>query len=98
MKQGIDWTDGTPRQATDQQVPPLMSQAADPSSPPPSLTRVLARLVPYLRPRWTGLALAGLGTFGTTLVDLAKPWPLKLVFDRLLGHGEALFGLRVDLA
>ncbi len=62
----------------------------------PSLPRVLSRLVPYLRPRWLGLALAALGTVGSTLIDLAKPWPLKLVFDTLLGGRPAPFGVQLD--
>ena len=63
---------------------------------PPGLGRVLARLAPYLRPRWMGLALAGVGTLGATFVDLAKPWPLKLVFDSLLGGQPQPFGLHFD--
>jgi hypothetical protein len=62
----------------------------------PGLARVLGRLLPFLRPRWTRLALAALGTLGTTLMDLARPWPLKLVFDMLLAGQAVLFGLRLD--
>lgn len=62
----------------------------------PSLPRVLTRLLPYLRPRWFGMALAGIGTLGVTLVDLAKPWPLKLVFDSLLGGRDLPLGIRLD--
>src|SRR5580765_2057259 len=56
----------------------------------------MTRLLPYLRPRWTGLALAGLGTIGSTVVDLAKPWPLKLVFDTLLGSQPAPFAVNLE--
>src|SRR5687767_6716221 len=77
-----------------------MSQPTD--LQPPSLARIFSRLMPYLRPRWAGLALAGVGTVGATIVDLAKPWPLKLVFDRLLGDGAApfatLLGTRLEPA
>jgi ATP-binding cassette, subfamily B, bacterial len=65
-------------------------------APPPTLARVLTRLAPYLRPRWAGLALAALGTIGATVVDLAKPWPLKLVFDTLLGGHAPPFGITLD--
>ena len=73
-----------------------MSTTIDSQVPPPTLARVLTRLVPYLRPRWAGLALAALGTIGTTAVDLAKPWPLKLVFDTLLGGHAPPFGINLD--
>src|SRR5918911_1609579 len=68
----------------------------EPDARVPSLPRVLSRLLPYLRPRWVGLALAAVGMLGSTLVDLAKPWPLKLVFDTLLGRHAAPFGLQLD--
>lgn len=34
------------------------------------------------------LALAALGVIGTTLTDLASPWPLKLIFDYVLLQKE----------
>src|SRR5205085_7143799 len=74
----------------------LMSTTIDSQVPPPTLARVLTRLVPYLRPRWAGLALAAFGTLGTTAVDLAKPWPLKLVIDTLLGGHAPPFGINLD--
>jgi ATP-binding cassette, subfamily B, bacterial len=72
-----------------------MSMPAEPDATP-SFARVLRRLLPYLRPRWAGMALAAVGTVGVTVVDLAKPWPLKLVFDTLLGAQPAPFGVTLD--
>ena len=50
-----------------------MSTSIDSQVPPPTLARVLTRLVPYLRPRWAGLALAHQGDLetGVTLVERA---------------------------
>jgi ABC-type multidrug transport system fused ATPase/permease subunit len=41
-------------------------------------------LAPYLTRRWRALAGAGGATGVLTLADLAKPWPLALIVDRLL--------------
>ena len=69
------------------------------TEPPPKrregdLLRMARRFAPYLRPRWAGFALALLGMVGETANDPANPWPLKLVFDMLLGrHRRAIFGV-----
>jgi ATP-binding cassette subfamily B protein len=59
-------------------------------------------LRPYLAKHWSALAGAGLGTILLTAAQLAQPWPLKLVLDRVLGGHTGTFSLThadmVDLA
>ena len=38
-----------------------------------------------LRPHWLALSIAFLGVIGQSLMDLLEPWPLKIVFDYVLG-------------
>lgn len=38
-----------------------------------------------LRPHWKALSLAFVAVLGETLTDLLEPWPLKIVFDNILG-------------
>jgi ATP-binding cassette subfamily B protein len=45
-----------------------------------------AVLRPYLVRRWRALAGAGGATAALTAADLAKPWPLAIVVDRLLAR------------
>jgi ATP-binding cassette subfamily B protein len=54
------------------------------ASPPRGLLRRAARhLAPILMPRWTILFAGGVALVALPLVELFKPWPLKLVFDFL---------------
>ena len=48
---------------------------------------------PLMRRRWPTLAGAGLATVVMTIGDLAAPWPLKLVIDRVLEGPSAGFHL-----
>ena len=50
-------------------------------------------LRPYVSRRWRALAGAGGATVVLTVAELAKPWPLALVVDRLLAHRTAPFEL-----
>ena len=50
------------------------------------MTPAAHMLLPYVRRQWKALAGAGGATGVLTLADLAKPWPLALVVDRLLGR------------
>jgi ATP-binding cassette subfamily B protein len=43
-------------------------------------------LQPYVRRQWKALAGAGGATGVLTAADLAKPWPLAIVIDQLLGR------------
>ena len=43
-------------------------------------------LSPYIRRQWKALAGAGAATGVLTVADLAKPWPLAIVVDQLLGR------------
>ena len=38
-----------------------------------------------LQPHWKALTLAFLAVIGESLTDLLEPWPLKIVFDNILG-------------
>ena len=38
-----------------------------------------------LRPHWLVLGIAFIGVIGQSLMDLLEPWPLKIVFDYVLG-------------
>jgi len=44
-------------------------------------------LAPFLTRHWRALAASGVSTVVLTVAELAQPWPLKIVIDRLLGEG-----------
>ena len=50
-------------------------------------------LRPHVVRRWRALAGAAGATVALTAADLAKPWPLALIVDRLLAHRSAPFEL-----
>ena len=50
-------------------------------------------LRPHVVRRWRALAAAGGATVALTAAELAKPWPLALLVDRLLAHRTAPFTL-----
>ncbi len=43
------------------------------------------RLLPYVRAEWRLLALAVAAMLGSTVITLAKPWPMQVVVDSVLG-------------
>jgi len=43
------------------------------------------RFSDLLRPHWGTLAVAFIAVIGETVTDLLEPWPLKIVFDNVLG-------------
>ena len=45
----------------------------------------MKRLSYLLRPHWPQLALAFVAVLGESVTDLLEPWPLKIVFDNVLG-------------
>ena len=51
-------------------------------------------LRPHVVRRWKALAGAGGATVALTLADLAKPWPLALVVDKVLGRAGAVHARR----
>jgi ABC-type multidrug transport system fused ATPase/permease subunit len=51
---------------------------------PKTLRRLFHRMGPHLRPWRNRLLLAGLAMIGVALAEVARPWPLKIVFDGLL--------------
>jgi ATP-binding cassette subfamily B protein len=59
----------------------------------PGLRRVLARLWPYTRGSRGLLAGAFVSLLGTIVLRLLEPWPLKLVFDQVLGVEPGVGGL-----
>ena len=68
----------------------MSGNGSDKETPPPSrrprslLRRASRFLLPILLPRWTLLFVAAMALLSTVIVELFKPWPLKLVFDYLL--------------
>ena len=49
-----------------------------------ALIALLRRFGPYLRPHRKTLLIAGICTFSVIMIELARPWPLKIIFDGLL--------------
>jgi ATP-binding cassette, subfamily B, bacterial len=49
-----------------------------------SLRRLFRLLGPRLRPHWRKLVLASLAMIFATAMEIAAPWPMKIVFDGLL--------------
>ncbi len=47
--------------------------------------RQTTRIGYLLKPHWWALTLAFLAVLGESVTDLLEPWPLKLVFDNVLG-------------
>ena len=43
------------------------------------------RFTYLLRPHWKSLTIAFVAALGQTVTDLLEPWPLKIVFDNILG-------------
>ncbi|MGH8003439.1 MAG: ABC transporter ATP-binding protein [Limisphaerales bacterium] len=48
------------------------------------LSRIFHHFGNHLKPHKKGLALGGASLLGLALVELARPWPLKIVFDYIL--------------
>src|SRR5258706_2243104 len=48
------------------------------------VVRLYRTFFPYLKPYWPQIVLALLSILGVVAMDLVEPWPLKLVFDRVL--------------
>lgn len=58
------------------------------------MTGRLHTLRPFLRRQWGSLAVAAGATIVATAANLASPFPLKIIIDRLVGrHGDAGFQL-----
>ncbi len=55
-----------------------------PKIKPGTIRLLLARFSAELRPHWPRLALSGAALMANSLVTLAQPWPVKMVFDRVL--------------
>ncbi|HEX8919265.1 MAG TPA: hypothetical protein VF898_12235, partial [Chloroflexota bacterium] len=47
--------------------------------------QVYRRFLPYLRPYWTTICLMVLFLVGQVAMDVLAPWPLKFVFDSVIG-------------
>ena len=48
-------------------------------------TSSLVKITYLLRPHWKMLTIAFIAVLGETATDLLEPWPLKIVFDYVLG-------------
>ena len=58
--------------------------------------RTLWRLRPFIAPHASSVWVALLLLIGSAGLDLLKPWPLKFIFDGVLGR-RALDGTTIDL-
>jgi ATP-binding cassette, subfamily B, bacterial len=56
---------------------------------PRTVGRTLALLRRYARPHWRGFGVLGTTMVANIALELAKPWPLKLVVDNVLGGKPA---------
>ena len=54
--------------------------------------RVLRRFAPVLRPYRAAMSAGGLCVLGSALIELARPWPLKIIFDYILIPSKHAFG------
>jgi ATP-binding cassette, subfamily B, bacterial len=54
--------------------------------PAPRTTRRAIHLLRYAQPHWRAIALLSTTMVIDIALNLAKPWPLKLVIDNVLGH------------
>ena len=52
----------------------------------PAIAHTLRRFAPLIRRRWPLVASGGAGMLLEVLLRLAEPWPLKLIFDRVLAQ------------
>lgn len=59
---------------------------------PGSIRRVFRHFGPHLRSYRSTLAIAALCTLGATVMELLRPWPLKLIFDGILMPTEGVRG------
>ena len=59
-------------------------ESSGPGGQPMSLVRAVRYLAPFILPRWKTLTVAALALVTFVVFELAKPWPLKFVFDYLV--------------
>jgi ATP-binding cassette subfamily B protein len=52
------------------------------------MSRGLSMMAPFIRREWRSLAVAAMSTAVSAGAELARPFPLKLVLDFLLGHSR----------
>jgi ATP-binding cassette subfamily B protein len=55
-----------------------------PRTKPGAVRRILSRFSDELRPHRWRLAISGLALLAESLITLAQPWPVKIVFDRVI--------------
>lgn len=48
--------------------------------------RIYWNFGPYLKPYWRHMALAHASLIGAVVMSMLGPWPLKLIFDHILGN------------
>ncbi len=53
----------------------------------PDLWRIVRRFSPHLRKQRRLIAFSSLAVFAEVVFRLLEPWPLKFVFDRIIGYG-----------
>lgn len=76
-----------------------MKRAKTPKINPASLLAIYRRFKHHLQPHARTAILAGVCMVAATLMELLKPWPLKLIFDGLLipqANPDPFVGLAVE--
>lgn len=54
-------------------------------APPLRNMQVYKRFAPYLRPYWPLATLMGVMLLGQAVMDVISPWPIKFLFDNVIG-------------
>lgn len=62
--------------------------ARDRQIDPGTLRKLFRRMGPHLRPHRRTLLIAVLAMLGASVMEVLRPWPLKIIFDGLLIPGE----------
>ena len=60
------------------------------------VSRVYRAFAPHLRIYWKRFALAYLALFAAMVMNLLKPWPLKIIFDYILLNKTMPHRLELD--
>src|SRR6059036_1383211 len=63
----------------------------------PGLWQILKYFWPHVRPYGTLIVVSLLALFAEVGLRLLEPWPLKFVFDRIIGHRPGKFLTQLDL-
>src|SRR5205085_579603 len=71
---------------TDNRVSAVTPGVSFGETPPLTNRTVYLRFLPYLRPYWRKVALTFLMLVSQVGMGVLEPWPLKFVFDSVIGN------------